>query len=270
MLVHKCSWRIQNVCRNNCRRVKAKVAEHVAARLGVAGALHLHRGLQSVHLGAVRGQGLGHKIMLHGENGKDEHGHHHWGRTMDITTGSTTDITTGGTIHIIDTTFWENMILGTHTMEKMVKMGMALMGTMVKMGTITDMAVENIDTAMVKIGYVPYGHNGKNGHHYGYGNGKYRYGNGKNGYGLYGYSGKNGHHNGYSNGKYGYGNGHHHGYHSLLGLLDKGIYYDPAGPVTTAKNQLCVKVCHKEPRKSCWDAKELKCKRTGKKICHLY
>ena len=157
VLVHKCSWRIQNVCRNNCRRVKTKVAEHVAARLGVAGALHLHRGLQSVHVGAVRGQGLGRKVMLHGENGKDHHhwkhhGHHHWGHH----------------------------------------------------------------------GHHHWGHHGH--HHWG-------------------------HH------------GHHH-----WGKYDPGH----KGPVTTAKNQLCVKVCHKEPRKSCWDAKELRCRRTGKKICHTY
>ena len=127
------------------RRVNAKVVEHVAARLGVVGALHYHRGLQSVHVGAVRGQGVGHKVPVRGGNGKWEHGLKHWGH---------------------------------------------------------------------------HGH-----HHFG-----------------------------------------HHGHHSW----DKSVYYDPSGPVTRTKNQLCVKVCHKEPRKSCWDAKELRCKRTGKKICHLY
>ena len=81
VVVHKCNWRIQNVCRNNCRRVNAKVAEHMAARLGVAGALHYHRGLQSVHVGAVRGQGVGRKVLVRGGHGKFGHSlhHYHWG-----------------------------------------------------------------------------------------------------------------------------------------------------------------------------------------------
>ena len=257
VVVHKCNWRIQNVCRNNCRKVDAKVAEHVAARLGVAGALHYHRGLQSVHVGAVRGQGVGRKVLVRGSHGKFGHGlhHYHWG---------------------LHGKFGHGHGHGHHHWGK----------------------APHYDP-----GY-GYGYNGKYGygsHHgkYGYGlhNGKYGYGKGYHsgyGYGKYGlgysyptgygygkYGPGYGYHNGYGYGKYGLGYGYLRGYgygkygygkgyHGPLGGLGKHVYYDPSGPITKAKNQLCVKVCHKEPRKSCWDAKELKCKRTGKKICLPY
>ena len=252
VVVHKCNWRIQNVCRNNCRRVDAKVAEHVAARLGVAGALHYHRGLQSVHVGAVRGQGLGRKVLVRGGHGKFGHGphHYHWGFHGKFGNG-------------LGHYYWGVRYDPGYGYGYNGKYGYGLYNGKYGYGLYN--GKYGYGYGKYKLGY---------GYHNGYGNGKYGsryeyhngYGHGKYGYhGGYGI-GKYGYYRGYGTGKYGYGKG----YHGPLGGLRKHIYYDPSGPITKAKNQLCVKVCHKEPRKSCWDAKELKCKRTGKKICLPY
>ena len=152
VVVHKCNWRIQNVCRNNCRRVNAKVAEHMAARLGVAGALHYHRGLQSVHVGAVRGQGVGRKVLVRGGHGKFGHSlhHYHWGLHGKFGHGHGHHY--WGNVHsmILDMDIMGNMDMA-HITEN-TDMPYIMENMDMAMDTLLDMAMENTDQAMDTMG----------------------------------------------------------------------------------------------------------------------